>query len=477
MDRRERGSFLVESLIGAFRGFQAELWTAIPGIIQSYDSSTQTCTIQPSIKAQTEDITTGVKAWVNLPVLVDCPVYFPAGGGFALTFPIVKGDEALVVFSSRCIDNWWASGQVQNQAILRMHDLSDGFVFVGFNSQPKVMPNISTTGVEIRSLDGATSISLEQNGAVNIKGATTAVSSEFSVEGDTTTTGAITAGGDIGTAGDLNVSGQANIAGSAYGLALASGFVGSELAFLTSLLGSGEGGGGGGNTILNGEEPPTSGIGVDGDFYIDTVGLKIYGPKASGAWPSGVDLTGPAGADGLPGVPGIPGTAGTAGSIWRLGSGAPSDTLGLDSDLYLDTTNYAVYQKVSGAYTLIGSIKGATGLTGPIGATGPAGPIQSSFLLSAEAEGTTPYLVGSVRLPAGTYNAAAMIGCSDPSKTATIDIKDGASLVKAVGGVAGAVQWVSAGSSFTISVTTQLDIYLYGNTTDTLSYIRGIEFL
>jgi hypothetical protein len=49
-----------------------------------------------------------------------------------------------------------------------------------------------------------------------------------------------------------------------------------------------------GLTILNGAIDPTT-EGVDGDFYINTVSNKIFGPKAT-TWPSGVSLIGPAGA-------------------------------------------------------------------------------------------------------------------------------------------------------------------------------------
>jgi hypothetical protein len=48
-----------------------------------------------------------------------------------------------------------------------------------------------------------------------------------------------------------------------------------------------------GNTILNGIGPPASTLGNNGDFYIDTAAMAIYGPKASGAWPArGVSLFG-----------------------------------------------------------------------------------------------------------------------------------------------------------------------------------------
>ncbi|MCL9653139.1 hypothetical protein L2088_00345 [Pseudomonas protegens] len=85
------------------------------------------------------------------PLLLDCPVQFPAGGGCTLTFPVAKGDECLVVFSSRCIDAWWQSGGIQVQAELRMHDMSDGFALLGFRSLPRMIPGISTSAVQLRS--------------------------------------------------------------------------------------------------------------------------------------------------------------------------------------------------------------------------------------------------------------------------------------------------------------------------------------
>ncbi len=57
-----------------------------------------------------------------------------------------------------------------------------------------------------------------------------------------------------------------------------------------------------GKTVLNGSGAPSAGKGVDGDFYIDTVASKIYGPKQAGNWGTGTSLVGtqgPAGTNGL----------------------------------------------------------------------------------------------------------------------------------------------------------------------------------
>jgi phage baseplate assembly protein V len=109
--------------------------------------------VQPAIQGKVRD-EDGSARLVNLPMLLDCPVVFPHAGGCSLTFPVQPGDECLAVFSCRAIDLWWQSGGVQPPVEVRMHDLSDGFVLPGPYSQPKVIPNVSTTSVQMRSDDG-----------------------------------------------------------------------------------------------------------------------------------------------------------------------------------------------------------------------------------------------------------------------------------------------------------------------------------
>ncbi|SPA44830.1 Gp138 family membrane-puncturing spike protein [Cupriavidus taiwanensis] len=153
MDRRERVDDPEVSLREAFDGLRAGIWTALPGVIQSFDDGAMTCEVQPTIKIPVRRINGTVES-VALPLLVDCPVQFPSGGNCSLTFPVAPGDECLVVFASRCIDGWWQSGGVQEQAELRMHDLSDGFVLLGFRSKPRALAGVSATAAQLRTDDG-----------------------------------------------------------------------------------------------------------------------------------------------------------------------------------------------------------------------------------------------------------------------------------------------------------------------------------
>ena len=144
---------------------RAGIWTALPGVIQSFNPVAMTCEVQPGIKVNVRQ-QDGTIVSVALPMLVDCPVQFPSGGNCTLTFPVGQGDECLVVFASRCIDGWWQSGGVQEQAELRMHDLSDGFVLLGFRSQPRALGSVSTTTTQLRNDAGDTYVDLDPAGKI-----------------------------------------------------------------------------------------------------------------------------------------------------------------------------------------------------------------------------------------------------------------------------------------------------------------------
>jgi len=206
MNVLERFDDLVAAQKVALSGWQSKIQTAIPGIIQSFDPQSMTCTVQPAINGQVRD-ESGALTGVELPLLVDCPVQFPAGGGCTLTFPVKAGDECLVVFSSRCIDAWWQSGGVQVQPELRMHDLSDGFALLGFRSQPRVIGNISTTAAQLRTDDGAAFV--EVNSTSHAINATTSGAATVSAQGGITLTAPlVTINGDVQVNGKVSTTGD-----------------------------------------------------------------------------------------------------------------------------------------------------------------------------------------------------------------------------------------------------------------------------
>lgn len=69
---------------------------------------------------------------VEYPLLVDCPAITLGGGSTALTFPIVVGDQCLIFFNDRDINNWFAGANSGPVATARMHSFADGIALVGF---------------------------------------------------------------------------------------------------------------------------------------------------------------------------------------------------------------------------------------------------------------------------------------------------------------------------------------------------------
>lgn len=163
MDPKERINDLLTAVQEAVQGALPSIWTSMPGILQSFNPDAMTCEVQPAIQARVNN-KDGTQKWVTLPVLVDVPVQFIGGGGFTLTMPMKKGDEGLINFSCRCIDAWWQNGGVQQQAEMRMHDLSDGFFIPGFRSQSRKLQNIDTENAQLRNEDGTESFTMAPTG-------------------------------------------------------------------------------------------------------------------------------------------------------------------------------------------------------------------------------------------------------------------------------------------------------------------------
>lgn len=155
----------------AAENIQSQIWTAMPAIVVAVDLTKQTLSVQPAIQGSVTDAD-GVATDTNLPLLVDVPIVWPRAGGFALTFPIKKDDEVLVVFASRCIDAWWQSGGIGTQAELRMHDLSDGFAILAPTSQPKKLTAVSTTNAQLRNEAGDTYLEITPDGMIKLKAQT-----------------------------------------------------------------------------------------------------------------------------------------------------------------------------------------------------------------------------------------------------------------------------------------------------------------
>ena len=141
------------------------------------------------------------------------------------------------------------------------------------------------------------------------------------------------------------------------------------------------------NTILSGAGVPSKTLGINGDFYIDTKNLNLYGPKTKGVWKIATSLkpkepaiaaivtgdmgpTGPRGDTGAQGDKGEKGITGDKGAQGALGIQGLTGSTG--------ATGATGFAGATGAVGLTGTsgvagAKGDTGTQGIQGLTGTAG--------------------------------------------------------------------------------------------------------
>lgn len=110
------------------------------GTIESYDKTKNTASISINFKRQlpTGDV-------LAYPLLVDCPVFILSGGDCDISMPITKGDQCIILFNDRDIDNWHYSGKVDVPSSARAHSLSDGMALVGVRNLTTASPTSDTT--------------------------------------------------------------------------------------------------------------------------------------------------------------------------------------------------------------------------------------------------------------------------------------------------------------------------------------------
>ncbi|WP_233113715.1 Gp138 family membrane-puncturing spike protein [Aggregatibacter actinomycetemcomitans] len=170
------------------------LHTALPAKVVSFDPAKQTVTLAVQIKMQLAD-----GSGADIPPLVDVPVSFLRGGGFAVTFPLQAGDEGIAIFSERCIDGWWHSGGASLPLDFRLHDLSDAMFIPGVCSVPKAINGFFSGGLSMQTLDGGTYIRIV-NGSIKIKG-------NIEHEGNTKQKGELHSTGTISSDTDVKAAG------------------------------------------------------------------------------------------------------------------------------------------------------------------------------------------------------------------------------------------------------------------------------
>lgn len=148
-----------------------DVHTCLPGIVKSYDPSTNKATIQPALN----------KAFfagaMPMPILENVPIMFPGGSSFNITFPVKPNDYVLLLFAERSIDLWLSVGGQVTPNDPRKFDLSDAIAIPGL--QPFNSNFSGNNGNDFLISFAGSEIRIDSNGAIQIKtGSTVAIGNQ-----------------------------------------------------------------------------------------------------------------------------------------------------------------------------------------------------------------------------------------------------------------------------------------------------------
>lgn len=140
-----------------------------------------------------------------------------------------------------------------------------------------------------------------------------------------------------------------------------------------------------GSKMYNVTAAPTTGLGVVGDWALNTANGDVYEKTAAAVWTNRGNFKGAKGDTGTAGLKGDQGVKGTDGKTVLNGTINPAAGTGVDGDFYINTTASTLFgPKSSGAWGAGKSLIGPQGSTGTNGAKGDKGDPGDSVKYGAD---------------------------------------------------------------------------------------------
>ena len=194
-----------QALKELFRRVLYGVHTSMPGVVKGFYKfkGIYVVTVQPVIQQiDTIDDVSSLRAIDPIPnVPICCP--YSQTLKLSMTVPIQVGDEGMIHFSERSLDNWLDKGGVQAPAEPvqpRSHDLADAVFVPGIQAVPYPIENWSADAIEIRNEDATVALSVSAD-AVSMRSASQLVSlpgdGNVYIVGDIVHTGSLVSSGTI----------------------------------------------------------------------------------------------------------------------------------------------------------------------------------------------------------------------------------------------------------------------------------------
>ncbi len=112
----EIADLIAEAIASAMAGTHS----ALPGIVQSYDDATQTCSVAPAVRRPVP-LEDGTFVTETMPIVQNVPVMVLGSPAFSVQFQLAKGDSVLLVYLDYSPAAWRRSGVVSDPHDTRQH--------------------------------------------------------------------------------------------------------------------------------------------------------------------------------------------------------------------------------------------------------------------------------------------------------------------------------------------------------------------
>ncbi len=196
---------LTDLLNAVKRNLATDLNCVQIGIIQTFDLETQSASVMLALKRVTSIAADGTRNMQERPILLKVPCMVLFGGNSFLSMPIAPGDNCIVLFNDREIDQWFAKGGVQTPVTYRAHSVSDAIAIVGIRSLQNSISDYLEDGIRL-SYSANSRISLTDDQIESIAGL-------FKQNGDMLITGNLTVNGDSEIKGNETIDQNLHVKG------------------------------------------------------------------------------------------------------------------------------------------------------------------------------------------------------------------------------------------------------------------------
>ena len=149
MNRDTDYANMAQSIRFAIRQSLKDMYTCMPGIVESYDAETRRAVVKGALK-----VVTTKKEEIEREAIHNVPVMFPSGGGFTMAFPLERGDPVLLLYSQRGLANWKKTLGVAAPDTIGFFSEKDAFAIPGFGptqGELEHMIAIEADGIHIKT--------------------------------------------------------------------------------------------------------------------------------------------------------------------------------------------------------------------------------------------------------------------------------------------------------------------------------------